>query len=357
MNEIEYSLLELIENPKRINNINHCKLFDYLLQAKESQDRFESYILALYKSHFFAALGFALMSSDIVPLKNIFKDKFQQEDSNKKNNGGTELAIFQQLITYFERKYILSQRNIGNFCSHAYESLSYDEYLFIKTIFNQKYKDDVYGCFKTMYENGKLPKTLAEWFSFSMDRTPLKTNKYSAKFYSVKNSEKYFKVKNVLIDMNGQLVNENETVKILNYIRRVSCPNVCELYLQDKKPYMIVSTDRSLFVDTFKEPLDFIKAIYEGNTNLLFIDGTTVVSIANLENKFFTKKKINCKSINMVTINNVSMHKEIPILLCRTEKDETFVVYIPYDLKDFDSYKTKTSIEVIEYQNNLYLRG
>ena len=61
MNDIEYSLLELIENPKRINNIPHCRLFDYVLQAKESQDRFESFILTLYNFHYYAAFGFSLM--------------------------------------------------------------------------------------------------------------------------------------------------------------------------------------------------------------------------------------------------------------------------------------------------------
>ena len=357
MNDIEYSLLELIENPKRINNIPHCRLFDYVLQAKESQDRFESFILTLYNFHYYAAFGFSLMCSDIVPLKDIFKDKFQKEDSNKKTGGGTELAIFQQLIIYFERKYILSQKNLSNFCSHAYESLGYDEYLFVKNVFSQKYKDELYESFKKMYENGNLPKSLSEWFSFSMDKIPYKINKFTTKFYPVKNSVKYFKIRNVLIDANGKFLDENESVKLLNYIKRVSCPNVCELYVQDNKPYMVVSTDKSLFVDTIKESSDdFIKLIYDKYTNFLFIDGTSIVSIASLENKFFTKKKITCKSIDTVMINAISINKEIPILLCKTEKDELFVVYIPYDLKDFD-FKTKSSLEVIEYQNNLYLRG
>ena len=73
--EIKFSLLEIMEGPKRINSISHTLLFDYLLEATQEQDRFEAFMRLLQKNAWWAYYGICIMASDILPTDSLFEEE------------------------------------------------------------------------------------------------------------------------------------------------------------------------------------------------------------------------------------------------------------------------------------------
>ena len=265
-NDIDYTLLEIIEGPKRLNNLPHVRLFDYLLEATENQDRFEGLLKALEYNAYWAYLGIMIMASDMIPIPKLFEEEFKENITSSYTRGSTnEYGIFNMLISYFERGILSEKKHRVYFTRYMRESLSDDEFKFCETCLKQVYKEEIYPLIKKMYENNKLNKKVYDFFSFTMNHKFDKVDKFTNICLPVNTYKKYIKVGNTIF-YNNELLNKKESVPILEFIRVTSLPGraqiyinypfVCELYVEDNatEPFMIVTTERAFLT---KQPIKF----------------------------------------------------------------------------------------------------
>ena len=357
---VEYTLLELIEVPQRINSIKHNHLFDYILESTENQDRFESFITVLENKFHWAVLGLAMMSSDIVPFKKIFGEAIAEyKDKTISGSGSlTEMSVFNQLYSYFERCYIADKNLTDKFISYIFESCPEDEWQYISTCLNQTFKRELYDCFKLMHEHGKLPKGIAEWFRFSMDTKPLQNNEFSSKFIIASEAVAYFKIGNTLIK-DDEIVDQRTSREIIRKVTRFNFPNICVLHVRSElTPYMIVTTEGTFLTEYPQNHTDeqFVQLMHDGYTNFCFVRDNTVISVSSDENKFFTKKSINnVVSVVKIPYNHIVSGVTGVVLLITDKKNKQYIVYAPNSVMNIE-FTDVEKVSIIEYQNNLYYR-
>ena len=369
-NDIDYTLLEIIEGPKRINNITHEKLFDYLLEATESQDRFETFLQALEGNAWWAYLGFMLMSSDMIPVAELFKDEFKELQGVKYQRGSTnEHATFNMIMSYFERGILTEQKHRTYIIRYMGETLAEDEYEFCATCLKQKYKKEVFPFIKQMYENGKLNSRVHEFFSFAMNHSFDKEDRFTNSCLPVKNYKVYKKVGNVFFD-GDVLLDRRLATPLLEFARITSLPGrakqfieypmVCEFYVEDgaTEPFMIVTTQKGFLT---KQPIPFddikfIELFYQGYENFVCgVDGN-VVSFISKKNGFVSTEEVKCKSIKRLRMPLLILGVGIDFLLCKLEDGNEIIVFLPANLLN-ESFKNGDVLEVAKYSSTYYLRG
>jgi hypothetical protein len=369
-NDIDYTLLEIIEGPKRINNITHEKLFDYLLEATESQDRFETFLQALEGNAWWAYLGFMLMSSDMIPVAELFKDEFKELQGVKYQRGSTsEHATFNMIMSYFERGILTEQKHRTYIIRYMGETLAEDEYEFCATCLKQKYKKEVFPFIKQMYENGKLNSRVHEFFSFAMNHSFDKEDRFTNSCLPVKNYKIYTKVGGVFFDGDKLLEKRNST-SLQEFVRVTSLPGrakqyieypmVCEFYVEDgaTEPFMIVTTKKG-FLTRQPIPFDdikFIELFYRGYENFVCALNGDVVSFISKKNGFVSTEEIKCKSIKKLRMPLLILGVGIDFLLCKLEDGNEITVFLPASLLN-ETFKSGDTLEIAKYSSTYYLRG
>ena len=369
-NDIDYTLLEIIEGPKRINNITHEKLFDYLLEATESQDRFETFLQSLEANAWWAYLGFMLMSSDMIPLSELFKEEFKELQGVKYQRGSTnEHAIFNMLMSYFERGILTEQKHRTYILRYMGETLAEDEYEFCATCLKQKYRKEIFPFIQKMYENGKLSVRVHEFFSFAMNHSFDKIDRFTNSCLPVKDYKVYTKVGNCLFDGDA-LLDRRISAPLLEFIRVTSLPGrakqfieypmICEMYVEEgtTEPFMIVTTQKG-FLTRQPIPFDDIKFIdlfYRGYENFVCAMKGDVVSFISKKNGFVSTEEIKCKSIKRLRMPLLILGVGIDFLLCKLEDGNEITVFLPASLLR-ETFKNGDTLEVAKYSLTYYLRG
>lgn len=369
-NDIDYTLLEIIEGPKRINNLTHEKLFNYLLESTESQDRFESFLKAMELNAWWAYLGFMLMASDMIPLKTLFTEEFNELREVKYTRGSSnEHAFFNMLMSYLDRGILTEKKHRVYLIRYMAETLSEDEHKFCVTCLQQAYKTEIYPFIKTMYENGKLSPKVHEFFSFAMNHRFDKVNAFTQVCLPIHNYKKYVKVGNTIFD-GENLLDKRIAAPILEFIRVTSLPGrakqyieypmICELYVEDNttEPFMVVTTQKGILTRT-PIPFDdikFIELFYNGYEKFVCSNGANVVSFISSENGFVSIETLKCKSIKRLKLPLLILGVGIDFLLCKLEDGNEITVFVPSFLTQ-EKIKSGATISVAKYNSTYYLKG
>lgn len=369
-NDIDYTLLEIIEGPKRINNITHEKLFNYLLEATESQDRFETFLQALEGNAWWAYLGFMLMASDMIPLAKLFEGEFGELSEAKYQRGSTnELAIFNMIMSYFDRGILAESKHRTFILRYMGETLAEDEYEFCATCVKQQYGKEIFPFVQKMYESGKLNVRVHEFFSFAMNHSFDKVDKFTNSCLPVKDYKIYTKVGNCLFNGDA-LLDKRVAAPILEFVRLTSLPGrakmyieypmVCELYVEEgtTEPFMVVTTQRG-FLTRQPIPFDdikFIELFYKGYENFVCANRGDVVSFVSKDNGFVTMEELKCKSVKRLRMPLLILGVGVEVLLCKLEEGNEITVFIPSSLI-CETFKSGDILHVAKYSSTYYLRG
>ena len=369
-NDIDYTLLVIIEGPKRINNITHEKLFDYLLEATESQDRFETFLQALEGNAWWAYFGFMIMSSDMIPVAELFKDEFKELQEVKYQRGSiSEYALFNMLMSYFERGILTEQKHRTYIIRYMAETLADDEYEFCATCLKQKYRKEVFPFIQKMYENGKLNSRVHEFFSFAMNHSFDNEDRFTNSCLPVKEYKVYTKVGGVFFD-GDKLLDKRIATPLQEFVRVTSLPGrakqfieypmVCEFYVEegDTEPFMIVNTQKGFLT---KQPIPFddikfIELFYRGYENFVCAVNGTVVSFISRKNGFVSMEEFKCKSIKKLRMPLLILGVGIDFLLCKLEDGNEITVFLPASLLN-ETFKSGDTLEIAKYSSTYYLRG
>ena len=131
---MNYSLLEVIENHKRLNNFPTNQVFDFLEEAAEhSSERFRAYMTMLQTHHHGLFHGIIFASSDILPLNTIF-GKHNWGEVKYKHGSSSIVAAMKTIEQLFK----IDLNKISEFAEWAEasfrNSLSQGDYLFIRKV-------------------------------------------------------------------------------------------------------------------------------------------------------------------------------------------------------------------------------
>lgn len=187
-NEIIYSFVEILEQPQRVRNIkSKSKIFDYLLEASQTQERFEQFMESLDEYASWASLGIAIMASDMLPTAKIFESELSENFTLPRTPGSfDERNALNKLLSYCGRGLFSQKKHRDQFMRYLVNSLSQEEFNFIVTCLKQTYKNEVYNNFKLMFEHDKMKKNLMDFFSFAIDRSSEKSTEFTNKCFALK---------------------------------------------------------------------------------------------------------------------------------------------------------------------------
>ena len=343
--EIKFSLLEIMEGPKRINSISHTLIFDYLLEAAKNQERFEAFMRVLLRNAWWAYFGICLMASDILPTDTLFDaEKDDLQDIKYRHGSVNELTIFNMMLSYFERGLFDQKKHRSYFVRYMAETLSSDEYDFCIGCVYKRYGKEILPNIKAMYEHGRLSKQVWQFFSFCMDHRHDKQLYFTPSCVPVKQMIRYWKIGDLIFTEDKKLLDKQKSVPIINFIKKTSLPTrnyagiqyplICELWVEDVLPFMVVTTDNA-FVLKRPEMFDdrrFIELFYSGYKDFVCVNKSTVISVISEENGFVTTETVKPKSIKCVrmpllilgiSVNIVIITVEDEVATSNDETDET----------------------------------
>jgi len=312
--EIKYSLLEIMEGPKRINSVSHTLVFDYLLEAAQEQDRFEAFMRVLLRNAWWAYYGICIMASDIIPSDTLLAEERNSLTDLKYRHGSiNELTILNMFISYFERGLFAEKKHRTYFVRYIAETLSKDEYEFVLACVYKKHADKVLPMLKKMYENGHLAKEVHHFFSFAMNHEHDRKLEFTKTCLPVKKLKMYWKIGEMFFD-GKKILDRRKSDIILDFIKKTSQPSVnfagisypliCEVWVEGDLPVMIVTTERA-FILKRPEIFDdkrFIELFNAGYKNFLCVRGSRVVSYICEENGFLKFHNVTVKKFKNVRL-------------------------------------------------------
>lgn len=169
----KYSLIDIIENHKRLKNLPLYTIFDYLEESTKDKKLFTMFlqILSNYYPHIFNVVRKSV-NNNIVPLKLIFQKELMTAPRHVKNTNSQ--INFYHLIKTLEE--YISSGNLANLyfrktiIDNAVELLSNEEYEAFIRIISQKTSDKIAELFEELYKDNNLPEEYAKEFLFYYDK-------------------------------------------------------------------------------------------------------------------------------------------------------------------------------------------
>ena len=341
--EIKYSLLEIMEGPKRINSISHTLVFDYLLEAAQEQDRFEAFMRVLLRNAWWAYYGICIMASDIIPSDVLLAEERNNLKDLKYRHGSiNELTILNMFMSYFERGLFWEKKHREYFVRYMAETLSKDEYEFAVNCVFKKYANEILPCLKKMYENGHLAREVHQLFSFTMNHKHDKTLKFTRTCLPVKKLRMYWKIGEMIFDKKKPLDKKKASV-ILDFIKKTSQPSlnfagidyptICEIWIEEERPLMVVTTEKA-FILKRPELFDdkrFIELFNAGYKNFLCVHGSRVVSYICEENGFLKFHKIKVAKAKHVKMPLLILGMSVNVVIIEDAKGNEVTALAPTD--------------------------
>lgn len=341
--EIKYSLLEIMEGPKRINSISHVLVFDYLLEAAKEQDRFEAFMRVLLRNAWWAYYGICIMASDIIPSdKLLAEEKNNLKDLKYRHGSINELTILNMFISYFDRGLFWEKKHREYFVRYMAETLSKDEYEFAVSCVFKKYAKEIFPLLKKMYENGHLAREVHPLFSFAMNHQHDRMLKFTKTCLPVKKLKMYWKIGEMFFDKDKPLDKKKANV-ILDFVKKTSqpslnfagidYPSICEVWVEDQLPVMVVTTEKA-FILKRPELFDdkrFIELFNQGYKNFLCVQGSRVVSYICEENGFLKFRKVKCAKAKHVRMPLLILGMSVNVVLLEDAKGNEITALAPAD--------------------------
>ncbi len=341
--EIKYSLLEIMEGPKRINSISHALVFDYLLEAAQEQDRFEAFMRVLLRNAWWAYYGICIMASDIIPSDTLLaEEKNNLKDLKYRHGSINELTILNMFMSYFDRGLFKEKKHREYFVRYMAETLSADEYEFAIGCVFKKYANEIFPKLKTMYENGHLAREVLSLFSFAMNHRHDKTLKFTKTCLPVKKLKMYWKIGDIIFEKK-KILDKKKADIILDFIKKTSrpslnfaginYPSICEIWVEDELPVMVVTVEKA-FILKRPELFDdkrFIELFNAGYKNFLCVHGSRVISYICEENGFLKFHKIKVAKAKHIRMPLLILGMSVNIVILEDSKGKEITALAPSD--------------------------
>lgn len=346
--DMKYSLVEILEAPKRLRSLSPLAVLAYAQDAaNHSKERFISYIRIISNYQQWCITSLMLATTDIFPLKTIFKDDIKLHDYQQ---GSLSLnQTFNEFIENLSRGRFNIEDNRVKWLKKMEANLSKDDLELLSLVINQKGFDAIRNKFKELYNEGLLDTSLSQWFSFAYTDKGIekrKGNDISSKYIALKSFKRIFRI----FDMYFIQCNNNKytTYKPQKDIARISSqcmkyvkngeslPHVSVLYL-DEEDYPILQATPTEFYALAKPkdaktqntiPID----IADGAKYLVEIeDDYSVKSFTSFENGMMELVKVNVESSKEITFPYLG--KTVNMLWAKGTDGNDYIVYVPENTK------------------------
>lgn len=360
-NEIIYSFVEILEQPQRVRNIkSKSKIFDYLLEASQTQERFEQFMESLDEYASWASLGIAIMASDMLPTAKIFESELAENFTLPRTPGSfDERNALNKLLSYCGRGLFSQKKHRDQFMRYLVNSLPQEEFNFIVTCLKQTYKNEVYNNFKLMFEHDKMKKNFMDFFSFAIDRSSEKSTEFTNKCFALKSPiRKIVKVGLTMFE-NGDILSERDAdafAEQISYPNRVELPNVCELYLNaDNKIFMAMSHDGAVLI---KEPeqmniMKVIDMIYNGHDTFINFDENNKIVSYITKAHGIEELELQCKNIKCVEFLMPITNETVGIFTAKTEDGSEISTIVPHGA--VKKYTSGSALRFVKIKNTYFL--
>ena len=363
---MNFSLLEVIEGPKRLNSMAPTVIFDYANEAADIPERFYGLITGLKNHHPWAYLSLTLFASDVFPFKKFFALATKKVKMHEYKHGSMTLTQFySNLVNLLRTGNLHKEERRETFILKAAENLTCDDLQVILTVLAQKNNKKIYDAFKRMHEDGYMESAIMPYFTFTYkDEVKIKEtgNDIQSLYVSIKNIKRHFKCFDFIFDASGnecpELLDSLSVMQLaLNHVRPgTQAPDICAVYFEDEKYPVLCSTPDEFF--TLKRPKSVQSNtlpadLTDGASYLVEVDESfNVVSFTCYENKLLSTKKVTVDSYDIVTFPYLNTVVRVLILKV---KDETICVFVPDGL-DVVSKLKSSSLELTVYKGQHYLR-
>ena len=363
--DVDYTLLEIIEGPKRINNIKHENLFDYLIQSTETQERFESFMGVLEQQVPWAYLGIGIMASDMLPISKLLESELAEEIVDVRYNHGSvnEFTIFKMILNYCDRGFFSEERHRKYVVHYMAETLAADEYAFVIGCIKQTYKREIFEHMKAMCERGKMGNLIKPFFSFAINRAPFKIDTFTKFGIPVKKYSIVKKVGACLFNDKDEVLAKDVSDKILMTVQKPNAkpilPRVCELYIEEGnvKPFMCAAVEG---VIALRDPMEFsddiiVDLIYKGCSNFFCTNGANVVSIISADGGTLERVIYKCKAIKKISLPLVFINLPVSILAFKDDEGNEMTALISQNVDV--NFRSGSHLSFIKYKNVYYFEG
>lgn len=363
--DVDYTLLEIIEGPKRINSIKHENLFDYLIQSTETQERFESFMGVLEQQVPWAYLGIGIMASDMFPISKLLESELAEEIVDVRYNHGSvnEFTIFKMILNYCDRGFFGEEKHRKYVVRYMAETLAADEYAFVIGCIKQTYKREIFERMKVMCERGKMGNLIKPFFSFAINRAPFKTDTFTKFGIPVKKYSIVKKVGACLFNDKDEVLAKDVSDKILMTVQKPNAkpilPRVCELYIEEGnvKPFMCAAVEG---VIALREPMEFsddiiVDLIYKGCSDFFCTNGANVVSIISADAGTLERVIYKCKAIKKISLPLVFINLPVNILAFKDDEGNEMTALIPQNVDV--NFRSGSHLSFIKYKNVYYFEG
>lgn len=359
MAEFEYTLAEIIEGPKRINSIPCDKLLDFVLESTETQDRFEALMDGLCNNAIWSIFGLGIMASDMINFNKIFEEELTEVAEVKYHRGGINLfSVFKLVMSYFDKQLIYEKKHRQYLVRYMAETLADDEHRFAIACISQKYKKELFECFKKMFEHhGNLPSIIRELFSFTIDHSSEKSSEFTPFSLPISSYTVYKKIGNMLYTLDDVCVEKRTAQSIIKVLGKAQIPSVCELYCTDDIPFMIMSCKSSVLLRKPKpfDDYEFIKMFYDGCNGFVCTNEKGIVVSFITTNNFIEEETFTCKTVKKVQMPFAVSKKVVTILFCKNETGKQLVSFAPSDV-DLKSVTNGSDQVFVKYNDTYYLK-
>lgn len=363
--DVDYTLLEIIEGPKRINSIKHENLFDYLIQSTETQERFEAFMGVLEQQVPWAYLGIGIMASDMLPISKLLESELAEEIVDVRYNHGSvnEFTIFKMILNYCDRGFFGEEKHRKYVVRYMAETLAADEYAFVIGCIKQTYKREIFEHMKAMCERGKMGNLIKPFFSFAINRASFKTDTFTKFGIPVKKYSIVKKVGACIFNDKDEVLAKDVSDKILMTVQKPNAkpvlPRVCELYIEEGnvKPFMYAAVEG---VIALREPMEFsddiiVDLIYKGCSDFFCTNDANVVSIISADAGTLERVIYKCKAIKKISLPLVFINLPVSILAFKDDEGNEMTALIPQNVDA--NFRSGSHLSFIKYKNVYYFEG
>ena len=354
-----YTLLEVIENPRRINNIGRDSLFDYLEEASKDQERFNAYMQMLDNFVPWAYSGIMLAASDIYSLKALFGDEIKNVGTVKYDHGSVGLLpAIKMIYTYYEIGNIVDEVRRAQIMTYAESTLASDDHRFFIRMLKQDVSKKVMKALKQYKEDGLMQPRYAEYFKFSYEEPVLcDPGSDFSYFIPVSNLSTKVKCENVLYEMDGSVSSYNLNMIYSelrkNGINTFALPLRCYIYFDGDEAVAFQSPQKMYYLKKCisSAAVSLADVISKNPTHILDCDIVTgeIKGCASKENKELVERTLEVKSSSVLAI---PVQNNIYRMLQCVLKDDSLITISTYT--GFEKAPGK-KIKVIEHNQVFYL--
>ena len=352
--DMKYSLLEILENPKRLNSLSPLAVYEYARIAAEgkSEERFYSYIKIISKFQTWCITGLMFACSDIFPLKILFKEGIENAKLHEYQQGSLSLnQVFQQFVENLQKGRFNIESNRTNFVKKMEANLAKDDLrVFIDTL-SQAGFTNIQNKFKSLYERGLLDDSLAQWFSFAykdLGFVKKKGTDITGPYIATNTLKRLYRVYDFYFEETKAGLQEyspkkdllRTIIQCMRYVRpQENIPDTGVLYVDENDIPLLQSTPSDFY--SLVKPKDarvsnsIPEYIADGAKYIIGL-GTQykVETVCSFENGMLSKETVKVDHVKPIsfpyldkTINMIFVEGEV----AKTKKE--FVVYAPNNTK------------------------